>query len=55
MTDDGDRETNRWLGPLLVAMIFVFTSIAVVNTLVMIARRRGRELALLRLTGGRSE
>ena len=32
-------------------MIFVFTSIAVVNTLVMIALRRGRELALLRLTG----
>jgi putative ABC transport system permease protein len=49
--DDLDRETNRWLGPLFVAMIFVFTSIAVVNTLVMIALRRGRELALLRLTG----
>jgi putative ABC transport system permease protein len=42
---------NRWLGPLFVAMIFAFTSIAVVNTLVMIALRRGRELALLRLTG----
>jgi putative ABC transport system permease protein len=49
--DDLDRETNRWLGPLFVAMIFVFTSIAVVNTLVMIALRRSRELALLRLTG----
>jgi putative ABC transport system permease protein len=49
--DDLDRETNRWLGPLFVGMIFVFTSIAVVNTLVMIALRRGRELALLRLTG----
>jgi putative ABC transport system permease protein len=49
--DDLDRETNRWLGPLFVAMIFAFTSIAVVNTLVMIALRRGRELALLRLTG----
>ena len=46
-----DRETNRWLGPLFVAIIFAFTSIAVVNTLVMIAVRRGRELALLRLTG----
>jgi putative ABC transport system permease protein len=46
-----DRETNRWLGPLFVAIIFAFTSIAVVNTLVMIALRRGRELALLRLTG----
>ncbi len=49
--DDADRETNRWLGPLFVAIIFAFTSIAVVNTLVMIALRRGRELALLRLTG----
>jgi len=49
--DDADQETNRWLGPLFVAIIFVFTSIAVVNTLVMIAVRRGRELALLRLTG----
>ena len=48
---DADRELNRWLGPLFVAMIFAFTSIAVVNTLVMIALRRGRELALLRLVG----
>jgi putative ABC transport system permease protein len=48
---DVDRETNKWLGPLFVVMIFVFTSIAVVNTLVMIALRRGRELALLQLTG----
>src|SRR5204863_6274817 len=48
---DADREMNRWLGPLFVAMIFAFTSIAVVNTLVMIALGRGRELALLRLTG----
>jgi putative ABC transport system permease protein len=49
---DADRETNRWLGPLFVAIIFAFTSIAVVNTLTMIALRRGRELALLRLVGG---
>src|SRR5436305_12961175 len=42
---------NRWLGPLFVAMIFAFTSIAVVNTLLMIALQRGRELALLRLVG----
>lgn len=48
---DADRETNRWLGPLFVAIIFAFTSIAVVNTLVMIALRRNRELALLRLSG----
>ncbi|HLK76520.1 MAG TPA: FtsX-like permease family protein [Streptosporangiaceae bacterium] len=44
-------ELNSWLGPVFVAMIFVFTSIAVLNTLIMIALRRRRELALLRLTG----
>ena len=48
---DADRETNRWLGPLFVAIIFAFTSIAVVNTLTMITLQRGRELALLRLVG----
>src|SRR6516165_8149866 len=48
---DANRELNDWLGPFFVAMMFVFTSIAVVNTLVMIALRRRRELALLRLTG----
>ena len=49
---DAERETTRWLGPLFVAIIFAFTSIAIVNTLTMIALRRGRELALLRLVGG---
>jgi putative ABC transport system permease protein len=49
---DTERETNRWLGPLFVIIIFAFTSIAVVNTLMMIALQRGRELALLRLVGG---
>src|SRR3954470_24798257 len=48
---DADRETNRWLGPLFVAIIFAFTSIAVVNTLIMIALQRGRELGLLQLVG----
>jgi len=48
---DADRELNHWLGPFFVAMLFAFTSIAVANTLVMIALRRRRELALLRLTG----
>jgi putative ABC transport system permease protein len=42
---------DHWFGPFFVAMIFAFTSIAVVNTLIMIALRRRRELALLRLTG----
>jgi putative ABC transport system permease protein len=49
---DADRELNHWLGPIFVAMLFGFTSIAVVNTLVMIGLRRGRELGLLRLVGG---
>ena len=49
---DADGEINRWLGPLFVAIIFAFTSIAVVNTLAMIALRRSRELGLLRLVGG---
>src|SRR6516165_6183037 len=49
--DDASREMNRWFGPQFVAEIFAFTSIAVVTTLIMIALRRGRELALLRLVG----
>jgi putative ABC transport system permease protein len=48
---DADRELNRWLGPIFVAMLFGFTSIAVINTLAMIGLRRGRELGLLRLVG----
>jgi putative ABC transport system permease protein len=48
---DADRELNHWLGPIFVAMIFGFTSIAVLNTLAMIALRRGRELGLMRLVG----
>jgi putative ABC transport system permease protein len=49
---DADGEINRWLGPLFVAIIFAFTSIAVANTLAMIALQRQRELGLLRLVGG---
>ena len=48
---DSDREMNRWFGPQFVAEIFAFTSIAVITTLIMIALRRRRELALLRLVG----
>jgi putative ABC transport system permease protein len=48
---DADREMNHWFGPQFVAEIFAFTSIAVVNTLLMIALRRRRELGLLRLVG----
>jgi predicted ABC-type transport system involved in lysophospholipase L1 biosynthesis ATPase subunit len=52
----GDTELTRLSERRLTILrrernIFAFTSIAVVNTLVMIALRRGRELALLRLTG----
>jgi putative ABC transport system permease protein len=49
---DHDRETNNWLFRILAGIIFVFTAIAVVNTLTMIALHRTRELALLRLVGG---
>jgi len=49
--EDASNALNHWLGPFFVAMIFAFTSIAVLNTLIMIALRRRRELALLRLTG----
>jgi putative ABC transport system permease protein len=48
---DADNELNHWLGPFFVAMIFAFTSIAVLNTLIMIVLGRRRELALLRLVG----
>jgi putative ABC transport system permease protein len=48
---DADREMNRWFGPQFVAEIFAFTSIAVINTLLMVALRRRRELGLLRLVG----
>jgi putative ABC transport system permease protein len=48
---DADREMNRWFGPQFVAELFAFTSIAVVTTLIMIALRRRRELALMRLVG----
>jgi len=49
--NDANNELNHWLGPFFVAMIFVFTSIAVLNTLIMVALRRRRELALLQLVG----
>ncbi len=48
---DADREMNRWFGPQFVAEIFAFTSIAMVNTLIMIALGRRRELGLLQLVG----
>jgi putative ABC transport system permease protein len=49
---DHNRETDYWLFRILAVIIFAFTSIAAVNTLMMIAIHRTRELALLRLVGG---
>lgn len=49
--NDANNELDHWLGLFFVAMTFAFTSIAVLNTLIMIALRRRRELALLRLVG----
>ena len=49
---DASRESNNWLFRILSVIIFVFTAIAVVNTLTMIALHRTRELALLQLVGG---
>jgi putative ABC transport system permease protein len=51
IASDAEREANRWLSPLFVAIILAFTSIAVVNTLAMIALQRARELGLLQLVG----
>jgi putative ABC transport system permease protein len=48
---DREREANDWLMRILSAILFVFTAIAVVNTLLMIGLHRTRELALLRLIG----
>ena len=49
---DADRAANDWLFRILAGIVFAFTAIAVVNTLMMIGLHRTRELALLRLIGG---
>jgi putative ABC transport system permease protein len=49
---DKDREETNWLFRILAGIVFAFTAIAVVNTLMMIALHRRRELALLQLVGG---
>jgi putative ABC transport system permease protein len=51
---DQQRETQRWLNGVLALVVFAFTSIAVVNTLAMIALQRTRERGLLRLIGATS-
>ena len=48
---DHNREANDWLMRILSVILFAFTAIAVVNTLMMIGLHRARELALLRLVG----
>ena len=45
------RKILAWVNRVLAGLIFIFTAIAAVNTLAMIALSRGRELALLRLVG----
>jgi len=52
--EDAHRAADDWLFRVLAAIIFVFAAINVVNTLVMIALHRTRELALLRLIGATS-
>ena len=49
---DASRASNEWLFRILAGIVFAFTAIAVVNTLMMIGLHRTRELALLRLIGG---
>jgi putative ABC transport system permease protein len=51
---EAERETVAWLFRLLVLVVFVFTAIAVVNTLMMIGLHRTRELSMLRLVGATS-
>jgi putative ABC transport system permease protein len=46
-----ERRIVAWVNRVLAGLIFVFTAIAAVNTLAMIALSRRRELALLRLVG----
>jgi putative ABC transport system permease protein len=46
-----ERKALVWMNRVLAGLIFVFTGIAAVNTLAMIALSRRRELALLRLVG----
>ena len=48
---DANRTTNDWLFRVLAGIVFAFTAIAVVNTMLMIGVHRTRELGLLRLTG----
>jgi putative ABC transport system permease protein len=47
----GRQQTQAWVNYLLVGVIVAYTAISVVNTLVLATARRGREFALLRLTG----
>jgi putative ABC transport system permease protein len=48
---DRNRQADDWLSKILSAILFAFTAIAVVNTLLMIGLHRTRELGLLRLVG----
>jgi len=48
---DKDLAANGWTSQIIVGVMLVYVVIAAVNTLVMAALARRRELAILRLTG----
>jgi putative ABC transport system permease protein len=52
---DRNRQANDWLSRILSAILFAFTAIAVVNTLLMIGLHRTRELGLLQLVGATTD
>ncbi|GAB3884242.1 hypothetical protein GCM10029964_044960 [Kibdelosporangium lantanae] len=48
-----DQQTSAWINYLLAGLIVVYTSITVVNTLVVSTADRRREFGLLRLSGAK--
>ena len=50
--EDANANTQAWVGYVLLGLVVVFCTFAVFNTLMLAISERGREFALLRLTGG---
>ena len=50
--EDANAETQAWVGYILLGLVIAFCTFAVFNTLMLAISERGREFALLRLTGG---
>jgi putative ABC transport system permease protein len=48
-----EQQTNAWINYLLAGLIILYTSISVINTLVVETADRRREFGLLRLSGAR--